>query len=342
MLRHECSVDRRRPPAARVDRRAGAGRDRAARLRPEVRRRRDRDRPGRDAGPRRPHADAAPSTIPGKPGQMRRHRRARESGGTAPPRPWTSTITCRHPAGRRQDRVPHRGQAQATRSRPRTASVATWLEGQAMNVPQGVPVRGATGRRLRDARRRRVPREGRRPGGRRFVRRDRDAGRRRRVRDGRRDPAVVPRRLPGIARKFLGDEYTIRQEETWAHPDEGALDVTIPGASGVIGGVVSLAEDGGGDRPDLRPRHRRPHAAARPQGREAGRSGARQPAQAAEPRSATTGWPGSADSLLVGRARPDARRAASSSAGSRPRTTYTTIPSTTNGPNAISATSHCS
>ena len=53
------------------------------------------------------------------------------------------------------------------------------------------------------------------------------------------------RDLPGIARKFLGDEYTIRQEETWAHPDEGALDVTIPGASGVIGGVVSLAENGG-------------------------------------------------------------------------------------------------
>jgi hypothetical protein len=52
------------------------------------------------------------------------------------------------------------------------------------------------------------------------------------------------RDLPGIARKFLGDEYTIRQEETWAHPDEGALDVTIPGASGVIGGVVSLAADG--------------------------------------------------------------------------------------------------
>ena len=52
------------------------------------------------------------------------------------------------------------------------------------------------------------------------------------------------RELPGIARKFLGDEYTIRQEETWAHPDEGALDVTIPGASGVIGGVVSLAADG--------------------------------------------------------------------------------------------------
>jgi hypothetical protein len=50
--------------------------------------------------------------------------------------------------------------------------------------------------------------------------------------------------LPGIARKYLGDEYTIRQEETWANPDEGALDVTIPGASGVIGGVVSLAAAG--------------------------------------------------------------------------------------------------
>ena len=50
--------------------------------------------------------------------------------------------------------------------------------------------------------------------------------------------------LPGVARKFLGDEYTIRQEETWAEPDEGALDVTIPGTSGVIGGVVSLAADG--------------------------------------------------------------------------------------------------
>jgi hypothetical protein len=52
------------------------------------------------------------------------------------------------------------------------------------------------------------------------------------------------RELPGVARKFLGDEYTIRQEETWANPDEGALDVTIPGASGGIGGVVSLAASG--------------------------------------------------------------------------------------------------
>ena len=52
------------------------------------------------------------------------------------------------------------------------------------------------------------------------------------------------RELPGIARKFLGDEYTIRQEEVWANPDEGALDVTIPGTPGVIGGVVSLAADG--------------------------------------------------------------------------------------------------
>jgi len=50
--------------------------------------------------------------------------------------------------------------------------------------------------------------------------------------------------MPGIARKFLGDEYTIRQEEVWANPDEGALDVTIPGTPGVIGGVVSLAADG--------------------------------------------------------------------------------------------------
>ena len=50
--------------------------------------------------------------------------------------------------------------------------------------------------------------------------------------------------LPGVARKFLGNEYTIRQEETWSEPDEGALDVTIPGTSGVIGGVVSLAAAG--------------------------------------------------------------------------------------------------
>ena len=50
--------------------------------------------------------------------------------------------------------------------------------------------------------------------------------------------------LPGVARKFLGDEYTIRQEETWAEPDEGALDVTIPGTPGMIGGVIALAADG--------------------------------------------------------------------------------------------------
>jgi hypothetical protein len=52
--------------------------------------------------------------------------------------------------------------------------------------------------------------------------------------------------LPGVARKFLGDHYTIRQEETWAEPDEGALDVTIPGTPGMVGGVVALEADGDG------------------------------------------------------------------------------------------------
>ena len=52
--------------------------------------------------------------------------------------------------------------------------------------------------------------------------------------------------LPGVARKFLGDQYTIRQEETWAEPDEGALDVTIPGTPGMVGGVIALAESADG------------------------------------------------------------------------------------------------
>lgn len=51
--------------------------------------------------------------------------------------------------------------------------------------------------------------------------------------------------IPSFARKFVGDEINIVQEETWATPDEGVIRVTIPGKPGEISGTARLTESGG-------------------------------------------------------------------------------------------------
>jgi len=52
--------------------------------------------------------------------------------------------------------------------------------------------------------------------------------------------------LPGLARKFLGDEYTIRQEEHWASENRAELDVTVTGKPGGTKGTPTLTPSGDG------------------------------------------------------------------------------------------------
>ena len=51
--------------------------------------------------------------------------------------------------------------------------------------------------------------------------------------------------IPSFAKKFVGDEINIVQEETWTTPHEGAIKVTIPGKPGEISGTARLTENGG-------------------------------------------------------------------------------------------------
>ncbi len=38
--------------------------------------------------------------------------------------------------------------------------------------------------------------------------------------------------IPSFAKKFVGDEINIVQEETWSTPEQGVISVTIPGKPG--------------------------------------------------------------------------------------------------------------
>ena len=51
--------------------------------------------------------------------------------------------------------------------------------------------------------------------------------------------------IPSFAKKFVGDEINIVQEETWTSPTHGDITVTIPGKPGEMSGTVRLAESGG-------------------------------------------------------------------------------------------------
>ena len=48
--------------------------------------------------------------------------------------------------------------------------------------------------------------------------------------------------IPSFAQKFVGDEITIVQRETWRSPEEGAVHVTIPGKPGDMKGTARLVE----------------------------------------------------------------------------------------------------
>jgi hypothetical protein len=51
--------------------------------------------------------------------------------------------------------------------------------------------------------------------------------------------------IPSFAKKFVGDEINIVQQESWSTPDEGLITVTIPGKPGEISGTARLSEADG-------------------------------------------------------------------------------------------------
>ena len=52
--------------------------------------------------------------------------------------------------------------------------------------------------------------------------------------------------VPGFARKFVGEEINIVQDETWSSTTDAALTVTIPGKPGRMTGTIRLVGDAGG------------------------------------------------------------------------------------------------
>ena len=51
--------------------------------------------------------------------------------------------------------------------------------------------------------------------------------------------------LPSFARKFVGDEITIVQRETWTSPTSCDVELAIPGKPGEAVGTMRLVESGG-------------------------------------------------------------------------------------------------
>lgn len=52
--------------------------------------------------------------------------------------------------------------------------------------------------------------------------------------------------VPSVAKKFVGEQVNIVQEENWASPRQATLTVTIPGKPGEVNGTISLREVDGG------------------------------------------------------------------------------------------------
>ncbi|GAA5143210.1 DUF2505 domain-containing protein [Nocardioides marinquilinus] len=52
--------------------------------------------------------------------------------------------------------------------------------------------------------------------------------------------------VPGFAKKIVGDETNIVQEESWTSATHGDITVTIPGKPGDMKGTAVLVEDGAG------------------------------------------------------------------------------------------------
>jgi hypothetical protein len=59
------------------------------------------------------------------------------------------------------------------------------------------------------------------------------------------DQVQAAQGIPSFAKKFVGDEINIVQQESWASPTEGDIKVTIPGKPGEMTGTARLVESGG-------------------------------------------------------------------------------------------------
>ena len=64
-----------------------------------------------------------------------------------------------------------------------------------------------------------------------------------RVEIDQRRPADV---VPSFARKFVGGEINVVQQEEWSGPTQATVRVTIPGKPGSMSGTVELREDDAG------------------------------------------------------------------------------------------------
>ena len=53
-------------------------------------------------------------------------------------------------------------------------------------------------------------------------------------------------RMPGFAKKIVGDEINIVQRETWQSSTDASLDVAVPGKPGGFAGTITLTPQGGG------------------------------------------------------------------------------------------------
>jgi hypothetical protein len=58
--------------------------------------------------------------------------------------------------------------------------------------------------------------------------------------------------IPSFAKKFVGDEINVVQEEQWSSPTSGTVTVSIPGKPGEMKGDVLLAQDDGGTTETVR------------------------------------------------------------------------------------------
>lgn len=59
------------------------------------------------------------------------------------------------------------------------------------------------------------------------------------------DQVQAAQGIPSFARKFVGNEINIVQQESWSSPTEGDITVTIPGKPGEMKGTARLEESDG-------------------------------------------------------------------------------------------------
>lgn len=66
------------------------------------------------------------------------------------------------------------------------------------------------------------------------------------------DQVQEARGIPSFAKKFVGEEINIVQEERWSSPAAGTISVAIPGKPGDMAGTISVTEDDAGTTENVR------------------------------------------------------------------------------------------